>query len=40
MEKMGKVDLGGFSVNYSPTNREGSRFVDLTIISKNGKFMR
>ncbi|MDX2217859.1 MAG: ABC transporter substrate-binding protein [Burkholderiales bacterium] len=40
MEKMGKVDLGGFTVNYSPTNREGSRFVDLTIISKNGKFMR
>jgi branched-chain amino acid transport system substrate-binding protein len=40
MEKMGKVDLGGFTVNYSPDNREGSRFVDLTIISKNGKFMR
>lgn len=40
MEKMGKVDFGGFTVNYSPTNREGSRFVDLTIISKNGKFLR
>lgn len=40
MEKMGKVDFGGFTVSYSPTNREGSRFVDLTIISKNGKFMR
>lgn len=40
MEKMGKVDLGGFSVTYSPNNREGSHFVDLTIISKNGKFMR
>lgn len=40
MERMGKVDLGGFSVTYTPTNREGSRFVDLTIISKNGKFMR
>lgn len=40
MEKMGKVDLGGFTVTYSPNNREGSKFVDLTIISKNGKFMR
>jgi len=40
MEKMGKVDLGGFTVNYGPNNHEGSRFVDLTIISKNGKFMR
>lgn len=40
MEKMGKVDLGGFTVTYTPNNREGSKFVDLTIISKNGRFMR
>ena len=35
---MGKVDLGGFTVNYSPTNHNGSSFVDLTIISRGGKF--
>ena len=35
---MGKVDLGGFTVNYSPTNHNGSTFVDLTIISRGGKF--
>lgn len=40
MEKMQEVDLGGFFVNYSPTNRAGSRFVDLTIISRDGKFLR
>jgi len=40
LESMGKVDLGGFTVNYSPDNHNGSHFVDLTIISKNGKFMR
>ena len=35
---MGKVDLGGFTVNYTPTNHNGSSFVDLTIISRGGKF--
>ena len=40
LEKMGKADLGGFTVTYSPTNHNGSQFVDLTIISKNGTFKR
>jgi ABC-type branched-subunit amino acid transport system substrate-binding protein len=40
MEKMRDVDLGGFFVNYSSTNRAGSKFVDLTIISRDGKFLR
>ena len=40
LEKMGKADLGGFNVTYSPTNHNGSQYVDLTIISKNGTFMR
>jgi ABC-type branched-subunit amino acid transport system substrate-binding protein len=40
MEKMQDVDLGGFYVGYSPTNRAGSRFVDLTIIGRDGKFLR
>ncbi len=40
MEKMRDVDLGGFYVGYSPTNHAGSRFVDLTIIGRDGKFLR
>jgi ABC-type branched-subunit amino acid transport system substrate-binding protein len=40
MEKMQDVDLGGFYVGYSATNRAGSRFVDLTIIGRDGKFLR
>jgi branched-chain amino acid transport system substrate-binding protein len=40
LEKMNDVDLGGFYVSYSPTNRAGSKFVDLTIISRDGKFLR
>lgn len=35
---LGKLDLGGFTVNYTPTNHNGSTFVDLTIISRGGKF--
>lgn len=40
LEGMRDVDLGGFYVSYSPTNHAGSRFVDLTIIGRNGKFLR
>ena len=40
MEKMSDVDLGGFFVSYSPTNHTGSKFVDLTIIGRDGKFLR
>jgi len=40
LEKMQDVDLGGFFIGYSPKNRAGSKFVDLTIISRDGKFLR
>jgi len=40
MGNLGKVDLGGFSVNYAPDNHNGSNFVDLTIISRGGTFKR
>ena len=39
MERM-DVDLGGFHVAYSPKNHAGSKFVDLTIIARDGKFLR
>ena len=40
LERMQDVDLGGFFVSYSPKNHAGSKFVDLTIIGHNGKFLR
>src|SRR5687767_924328 len=40
MEKMGDVDLGGFFVSYTPKSHTGSKFVDLTIIGRDGKFLR
>jgi ABC-type branched-subunit amino acid transport system substrate-binding protein len=40
MEKMQDVDVGGFFVTYSPKSHAGSKFVDLTIIARDGKFLR
>ena len=38
LASMGKTDLGGFTVTYTPTNHNGSSYVDLTIISRGGTF--
>ena len=40
MESMSDYDVGGFKVSYGPDNHAGSKFVDLTIISKDQKFVR
>jgi len=40
LESAGSIDLGGFTVSYGAEDRIGSRFVELTIITKNGGFMR
>ena len=38
LESMHDVDFGGFAVSYSPTNHNGSLYVDLTIIGRDGGF--
>lgn len=38
LASIGKIDLGGFTVTYTPTNHNGSNYVDLTIISRAGTF--
>lgn len=40
LEAMHKVDLGGLMVNYSETDHTGSEFVELTMIGRNGRFVR
>lgn len=40
METIQDHDFGGFKVNYGPGQRSGSKFVDLTIISRDQKFVR
>jgi branched-chain amino acid transport system substrate-binding protein len=32
-------DVGGFDVNFSPSNHNGSKFVDMTVIVKDKKFL-
>jgi branched-chain amino acid transport system substrate-binding protein len=38
METMNNADFGGFLVNYSRKDHNGSKFVDLTIIARDGGF--
>jgi len=40
LEGMDNFDLGGTRVNYSTTNRIGSRFVEVTVIGVTGKLLR
>lgn len=39
LESMRDVNLGGFTVNYSAKDHQGSNFTDLTIIGRGGRFM-
>jgi branched-chain amino acid transport system substrate-binding protein len=40
MEQMRDYDVGGYSVSFSPTDHNGSKFVELTVISKDERFLR
>lgn len=40
LESMNKVDLGDFVVSFSPNNHAGSKFVDLTMIGRDGRFIK
>ena len=40
LESLNKYDLGSLEVSFSPTDHEGLEFVDLLIISRNGKLKK
>jgi ABC-type branched-subunit amino acid transport system substrate-binding protein len=40
LEGLGEVDLGGYRLRYGPGERNGSNFVDSTIITADGRFRR
>lgn len=40
LNTMGKVDLGGMDLGFSPTDHTGLDYVDLSIIGRDGRFMR
>lgn len=40
LESMHKVDLGGLLLDYGERNRTGTQYVELTMIAKDGRFLR
>lgn len=40
LENLNAYDVGGFTLRFSPTNRIGSRFVEITVIGKDGRLLR
>lgn len=40
LETLGAHDLGGVTVHFSPDNRVGSRYVEVTVIGSSGKLLR
>jgi branched-chain amino acid transport system substrate-binding protein len=40
MEQMREYDVGGYTVSFSTTDHNGSKFVELTVIGKDEGFLR
>ena len=40
MEAMSNYEIGGFLVRFSPESHNGSQYVDLSMIGRDGKFIR
>lgn len=40
MEGMRNYDVGGFAVSFAPNDHNGSKFVELTVLRRDGKYMR
>jgi len=40
LESMGSYDTGGITVSFSPGNRVGSRYVEVTVIGSSGKLLK
>jgi branched-chain amino acid transport system substrate-binding protein len=40
MESMRDYHVGGFHVSYAPDDRDGLRFIEVTVTGQEGKFLR
>jgi branched-chain amino acid transport system substrate-binding protein len=40
MESINRLDFDGYMVDYGKNSRQGSRYVELTVISRDGRFLR
>ena len=38
LSSLDRYDAGGYLVSFGPESRHGSHYVELAVISKNGKF--
>ncbi len=39
MESLSNLEIGGYQVRFSPDNHNGSQYVDLSMIGREGKFI-
>lgn len=39
LEGMRNYDAGGYAANFTPTDHNGSKFVELTVLRRDGKYM-
>lgn len=39
IESLGKVDFGGYTLNFGPQNHHGSTFADLLIVGPGGRYI-
>ena len=39
LESIGHIDVGGYEVTFNSTRREGSRFVNPTLIGSDGSYV-
>ncbi len=39
LSTLGSYDLGGFSVNFSPESHHGSKFVELAMVTRDGRLL-
>ena len=40
LESLQSYHLDGITLGYSPTNRIGSRYIEVTVIGSNGRLMK
>lgn len=39
LEKMRDTEVGGYKINFGPQNHHGSKYVDLSVVGQNGRFI-
>jgi hypothetical protein len=40
LDGLGKIDLGGLELSFSPNDHTGLDYADLSIVGPDGKFWR